>query len=81
MATDCVLVAAAAVVTRLVSSQLARKQVNGRRAGGQPVRGAASSDRHERSATASAAAGVHRQVTIESKIFHLVNDTACAEAA
>lgn len=29
MATDCVLVAAAAVITRLVSSQLARKQVNG----------------------------------------------------
>ena len=56
MATDGVLVAAAADVTRLVSSQLARKQVNGaERAAG------ASSDGHERSSTARGdAAGVHQ---------------------
>jgi len=42
MTTDCVLVVAAVVVTRLVSSQLARKQVNGSR--GQPGRAAQAAD-------------------------------------
>jgi len=80
MATDGGLVGAGAVVTRPVSSQLARKQVNGaERAGSRCAQRRAPSDRHQRPSTASSVAGgsggVHLQGMIRSKIFYLLNNT------